>query len=236
LEKVDTGFSLQEFGFFHITSETKRVTRRATMRRLLILSTVAAAVVLINTAWADDFNAPDWRGDPRTTYQRWEFGTSSTTPAPDDYTNTLGVPTLTVTGEFPYTAHQASYEGATGVWKFEDYIQIEIANFNEEYDLKRIWIQLTYLAATGTAPLILTEPTYSERNIVEGPTPSGNYYHIAYEILIEPNPTSETIYIQPADCTLYLDEVVIDTICIPEPATICLLGFGALALLRKRRG
>lgn len=206
------------------------------MRRLLILSTVVAAVVLINTAWADDFNAPDWRGDPRTTYQRWEFGTNNATPPPEtDYDNTLGVPTLTVGGEFPYTEHLTTYEGESGVWRFEDLIQIEIANFNEEYDLKRIWIQLTYLTESGAAPFISTTPSYSTWETVDGPTAVGSYYHVAYEILIEPNPASETIYIQPPGCTLYLDEVVIDTICIPEPATICLLGLGALALLRKRR-
>ena len=33
----------------------------------------------------------------------------------------------------------------------------------------------------------------------------------------------------------FVDQIVIDTICIPEPVTVCLLGLGALALLRKRR-
>ena len=47
--------------------------------------------------------------------------------------------------------------------------------------------------------------------------------------------TFEEIWIRPAECTTYIDELVIDTICVPEPATIFLLGLGGMALLRKRR-
>ena len=44
----------------------------------------------------------------------------------------------------------------------------------------------------------------------------------------------------PADTTVEPDVTDdggggIDTICVPEPTTICLLGLGALAMLRRRR-
>jgi hypothetical protein len=65
----------------------------------------------------------------------------------------------------------------------------------------------------------------------------------AYEFIIEPNPRWEKIGLKfrrmgvegPFEVGAYIDQVVIDTIC-PEPASLALLAFGGLALLRRRRG
>ncbi|MHC4646467.1 MAG: PEP-CTERM sorting domain-containing protein [Planctomycetota bacterium] len=62
----------------------------------------------------------------------------------------------------------------------------------------------------------------------------GDYWNITYHIILEPNPASETIWVQPRDCTLYIDEIVVDTICTPEPGTLLLLGLGGMVLLRRR--
>ncbi|MHC4574048.1 MAG: hypothetical protein ACYS76_07935 [Planctomycetota bacterium] len=43
--------------------------------------------------------------------------------------------------------------------------------------------------------------------------PNNGYFQATYQIFIRPNPASETIYIQPWNCTMLVDEVVIDTIC-----------------------
>ena len=48
---------------------------------------------------------------------------------------------------------------------------------------------------------------------------------------IEPNPAFEIVRI---DGAVMVDEIVIDTICIPEPASLALLGLGGLALMRRR--
>ena len=47
---------------------------------------------------------------------------------------------------------------------------------------------------------------------------------------IEPNPTQEFISIDHLNYGVGISEVVIDTICIPEPATLCLFGLGGLVL------
>ena len=56
---------------------------------------------------------------------------------------------------------------------------------------------------------------------------------------IEPNPTSEYLCYGLNDLengtTQYLDYIIIDTICVPEPLTICLLGLGGLIVGRKKR-
>lgn len=208
------------------------------MKSLIVLCVVGVVALGVSAAWADDTTPPPWtRGDPGTTYQKWEFGTSDLTPSPEvDYINPLGPAVLEVTGSTPFTVWLASDDGREGVWKYEDYVQIDILNFNEENPYKEIWLQLTYAAdgGSGLDSLITTSPT-STMELIEKTQVSTLYWHATWSLIIEPNPQSETIYIQPRDCTMYLDELVIDTICVPEPLTICLFGLGGLALLRRRR-
>ena len=46
--------------------------------------------------------------------------------------------------------------------------------------------------------------------------------------------TEETIILPFYDSGADIDYATIDTICVPEPATLCLLAFGGLALLKKK--
>jgi hypothetical protein len=180
---------------------------------MIIVSALCAmeATPAHNRVWGDDFNSPAWRGQERATFQRWEFGTNSkTSPPEDDYTNPHGVPNLSVTGDAAVWIPQDL--GEQGVWKFEDYVVVEIADFNEPYPFKEVWMQLTYTASGS--PLVYADTVdgrFWGRKIYE--EPAGSYFHAIWQIVIEPNPAFETIYIEPRDCTMYMDEVVIDTIC-----------------------
>lgn len=208
------------------------------MRRIAVLC-IIGVLALANVAVADDYNPPEWRGAENTTLAIWEFDSDLATVAPDSYVNTEGTPMLTVEGSYPFTAWLPEDYGHSGVWKFEDFIRIDIPNFDNSNPLKEIWIQLTYATdsiAQGFPPIILTQPGGSSPILVDQEAVDGIYWHETYSITIEPNPDLETIYIQPRNCTFFIDEIVIDTICrVPEPTTICLLGLGGLALLRRRR-
>ena len=64
--------------------------------------------------------------------------------------------------------------------------------------------------------------------------PNNNWYTYNYGLTIEPNPEWEDVVIEfPFDT--YVDQVVIDTICTPEPATLAMLAIGGMALIRRRR-
>ena len=62
--------------------------------------------------------------------------------------------------------------------------------------------------------------------------PESGWYESTYTWEIYPNPFDEWFTIAG---DILVDEIVIDTWCIPEPATLALLLIGGLALLRRRR-
>lgn len=204
------------------------------MKKILLIFAALVAVLAVSTAWADDLNPPGWRGDDRTLHVEWSFGENNPNPMPDVLETTLTDPiaTCAVAGEQPFTNYESEYLGRQGVYKYEDYIRIELSNFPDEFDYKLIWLQITY---TEDEPYIITDPAATSRELEQLLDLGDGWFHATYSIIIEPNPPSEVIFISPIPCAQFVDQIVIDTICIPEPVTVCLLGLGALALLRKRR-
>ena len=86
----------------------------------------------------------------------------------------------------------------------------------------------------------ITFPFHVPADLVAITEPPG-WVTAAYEFAFEPNPAWEEIYLKfdwisdPAPGGAYVDQVVIDTLCIPEPMTVGLLALGALGLIRRRR-
>ena len=68
------------------------------------------------------------------------------------------------------------------------------------------------------------------------PVGDGNWYLSTYEIRLSPNPSTETINIGGA---IMVDELVIDTQCVPEPSSLLVVGGSLLGLagyaFKKRR-
>ncbi len=220
------------------------------LSRILVLGLVAGGLCAV--ALADDSYPPPWRNQPGSTKQKWEFGTSTQANIPSDPnflhnpygTETLPAPRATVMGTlFPEgdLVYYALDNGHQGVWDIgaPDKIRFDVPNTpNQDPDsYKLIWVQITYSAAGGEDPTVLgyVNGVQGQSAIVQPQTAvDAHYWHETYLLTITPNPTSEQIYIRPKLCQLYVDEVVIDTRCIPEPATFGLAALGALLCLRRR--
>lgn len=208
------------------------------MRLLVTFATVGVFGFLATHASADDLYPPDWRTDPPgqgfTTFQMWEFGTDDNPVGPDVVYNAFGDPTATITGDWPLTLWKDEDFGHYGVWRFEDWMELFIPNNPEPEESKYIWLQITFSAGEGHDPEILSLPDWADLEIINHIQLDDYYYHGTYLITIEPNPEEELLVIMPRDCTLYVDEIVVDTICVPEPASLTLLAVFGLLLARRR--
>jgi hypothetical protein len=117
----------------------------------------------------------------------------------------------------------------------------DVPNFVDEMPIKYLRIQLTWEGTTAP-PLGVDSTGFEGSTPVSGlvtfastplvfTQPDGGYQYFDLEYI--PNPDYETITVQVADGA-QLVQVVIDSVSVPEPATIGLLAFGTLAMLRKR--
>ncbi|MFW6146725.1 MAG: PEP-CTERM sorting domain-containing protein [Planctomycetota bacterium] len=127
------------------------------------------------------------------------------------------------------------WEGRQGVWPLSGAIEALLYNRPDPLPYKDIQVQITWKPQVPGAFLTVRELMWGATGslVEERPLPD-DWTHSTYMIHIEPNPPEEIVRI---DGSVMIDELVIDTICIPEPMTISLLvvGAGTLALRRKRR-
>jgi len=219
------------------------------MRKLVVLCVVlslSCSAFAALTGLTTDVMEPAWRGMAGTTLQGWSFDTGDN-PAlldPSLDMNPYGTPSAEVftpdTGFPRQTYWMDSDGGHDGVWRLygDDYLMLHIPNTDNTgpNTSKEIWLQITYSAGSiERKPQLQTLPNYASLEHIQGTVVDDLYYHDIFKITLEPNPTEEWIAIMPRDCTLYIDEIVVDTVCVPEPATLLVLSLGGLVALRKRK-
>ena len=192
---------------------------------ILGAGSVASAVYVV---------VPPWRGDEGSTFQEWTFSSPETNPPPDNVDNPYGEPLLNV-GAYWFD----DINGRQGAWGLSGKIDVYIPNRPQPFEWKWIWLQLTWKPAELCPdPFVPDEPVVSvtpfEFMVMEREDVimADGWVFTVFYIDMSPNPLEEWITITG---DILVDELIIDTICIPEPAMIFLLGLGGLALLRKRR-
>ena len=198
----------------------------------------------LNLGLLDRTPAP-WRTDPigqsSTTFQSWDFKAFS--QAPENSFNTFGNAYLTassLSSSSGNTYHSTYDYILSGVWQLGDGLSFVVPNDPDASLQKEIRVQMLY--AGSAAPRVYVAPTggaleaIPQLGIPVGGTMPG-WFQATYQITLSPGPISEIIHILPSyDSSLYLDGVIIETQCIPEPFSALLLGVGAcLVRCRKTR-
>lgn len=173
--------------------------------------------------------------------QAWTFDDDDNPAEPEVDENPYGTAKATVTlGDFGEGwLDTVSFGTQTGLWDLgrEGTIVLDILNRPEALEYKEIVIQVTYFKGLVAAPVI----------DIPGATPVSNQTVLIEEDAlgdwlldqsiwrIEPNPAQEQVILTAAWNGSTVDQIVVDTICIPEPGTALVLAVGCIAVALRRR-
>jgi hypothetical protein len=213
------------------------------MARFTLL-TVAICGLVSPAAWAHDVIQPPWRGQDGSTYQEWRFDTNANPAPPEVINNPYGTASAAITvGDFGSGwLDQLGGLGdtQTNYWDLGSAgtIVIDIDNRPEPLPYKEIWIQVTYFQDLWQAPAV-DVPGASllggETRLIEHVSTGGDWFLDQTMWRIEPNPDHEQITVTADLSGSVIDQIVIDTICIPEPGTLAGLVVGCCLLAVRRR-
>lgn len=210
------------------------------MSFVLVVLVFSSAIAI-----AHDVSIPDWRNQNGTTYQHWTFDDGDDPAAPEFMNNTYGGASADITlGDFSegWQYQLGGMGSQTGYWDLGSTggsIVLGIFNRPEPLEYKEIWLQVTYYQGISAVPDIsVTNAAYLGGNtiLIEDTGMGEGWYLNFSKWRIEPNPSWEEIIItSDAAWGSVIDQIVVDTICIPEPMSLALLAIGALMTLRKKR-
>ncbi|MGH7242414.1 MAG: hypothetical protein ACREJD_03230 [Phycisphaerales bacterium] len=215
------------------------------MSRLLrSLPAVLAAVVGVaaSSAFADDLNPPPWRGQPDTTFQHWGFLPNSPSGAPDSgLNNPNGTPIMTPSDGGVF--YDPTFGDRIGVWGVTGgSLRFHIPNDNDPDAIaKFIWIQVTWQgqALPGISGVSSTDHDFSLVGDPHTDPLGGGWNHTTWQFSLKECPEFEDVFLSnndPTGAPLFIDQVVIDTICIvPAPGVGAIALAGLVVAGRRRR-
>lgn len=211
------------------------------------MSKVAPLIVLFifitSVATAHDLVVPSWRTDENAKYLEWRFDTSDNPAEPEENSLGSGLAIATMDpGEYGSGYYDDGGLGTqTGHWDLYGPSASMTINLDGLGTAPReLWLQVTYFKDLMQAPTVMIDGAalLSEQHelLVEETVPFGDWYLDQYVWEVNPGQNNLQISIIPdAAYGSLIDQVVIDTIPIPEPATGALLLVGVLLCRRVKR-
>ena len=224
----------------------------------VVLGVSAVLMVLAPSALGEDVAAPYWRGDSNSTWQAWDFlsvkynsGTQGTYYGADGgSSNPYGTPELTAFAPAATDYQKPLGPGPGGAWTLLDdnsmgyrsALDVLLPNrlFSPPESYKLVRVQVTY-DINEDIPLVEPDTSMDYAIIPQGTQiidlADPNWAVLVADFRLEPNPDLEVIHVVPpleTGARSIVSEVVVDTICIPEPASVLLLVCGAVVIVRRR--
>jgi len=182
---------------------------------------------------AHDYFQPDWRGDNYTTFQEWQFSTANNPAVPESINNPFGTARAAIdTGPFSeewFDTQPVLFKSSQGLWDLgsEGTMVIDIDNRPDGGEYKEIWVQISYVDGfTPYMPPVVSVPgavPYGDpvpRVMLEDLGLGDALWVEVTKWRIFPNPNHEQIVITADPWGSIVDQVVVDTICVPGSSIV----------------
>lgn len=210
--------------------------------RMMVAALTVAASWLASPARADDRKPPGWRWTELSVSAEWDFKHDTSPASPDRYENYGdGVAHLNHTLPRAFIGGGLVWQpdgSQDGRWfnpgPFVTQIQILLPDWETSNPLKEMRVQVTY---TGSMPGF--DPVYGwigDDRAIAGRTKHYDEDGYFYEDwTFQPNPYSEQLFLNVPVQTA-IDQIVIDTRCLPAPGTItgAIVAVGIFCVRRRR--